>query len=256
MKLSTRAIERGLCSAIDHVLLHRSRTSHSCRCGYRIVWNELEPGQCPECDEATLKALPQADQFRFDPLEHRYFLGQRELPAVSRILDAVFPWEGPVDNFYLNRGTAVHLACELDDLGELDEDKLDEELWPYLEAWRSFRKSSGFVPDPDGIEQRRYHAWLFYAGTIDRVGRLRSGRKIVIDIKTGGKYPRYRLQLAAYVNLLSNPMDYLRGSVTLDPDGSPSFDEYPPLTTQEGAEDLAIFRSVLNLYGFKKKYGI
>jgi PD-(D/E)XK nuclease superfamily len=252
MRHSTRAIKRDLCAAIDHVLLHRSRTSHSCKCGYRMVWNEIEPGQCSECDEALLRTtLLQADQFRFDPLEHRYFLGQRELPAVSRILDVGFPLDIADVRLMAARicGTAVHLACELDDLGELDEDKLVEELWPYLEAWRSFRKSSGFVPE--AIECRLYHKSLFYAGTIDRIGRLRSGRQIIIDIKTGGKYARYRVQLAAYVNLLDNPMDYLRGSVTLDPDGSSSFDEF---SRESFPEDLAIFRSCLNIHNFKLKY--
>ena len=254
MRATTKAVEHDLCAAIDHVLLHRSRTSHRCKCGHRMIWNEVESGECPECDEALMRAtLPQDDGFRFEPEQHRYFLGQRELASVTRILDAVFPINVH-ESFLIAsriRGTAVHLACELDDLGELNEDRLDEELRPYLEAWRSFCKASGFVPD--GVECRRYHKFLFYAGTIDRVGLLRSGRKIVIDLKTGGKYPRYRLQLAAYVNLLDNPMDYLRGTVMLYPDGSFSFDEYPPLTTQEGAEDLAVFRSCFNIYNFKLK---
>jgi hypothetical protein len=252
MKPRTKAVEHDLCAAIDHVLLHRSRTNHQCRCGYRMVWNEFEFGQCPECDEALLKAtLPQNDELRFDPLEHRYFLGQRELPSVSRILDVGFPVDVPESLLIASRirGTAVHLACELDDLGELDEDKLDEELWPYLGAWRSFKKSSGFVPE--AIERRLYHKSLFYAGTIDRIGRLRSGRQIVLDIKTGGKYARYRVQLAAYLNLLDNPMDYLRGSVTLDPDGSSSFDEF---SRETFPEELAVFRSCLNIHNFKLKY--
>lgn len=35
-------------------------------------------------------------------------------------------------------GTAVHRACELDDLGELDEATLDARLAGHLHAWRSF----------------------------------------------------------------------------------------------------------------------
>jgi hypothetical protein len=190
------------------------------------------------------------DEFFFDPEEHRYFLGRRELPNVTRILQAEFPWKGPVDQFYLDRGTAVHLACELDDLGDLDESTLDQALWPYLHAWRAFRKHTGFLPDPDGVERRLYHPDLKYAGTIDRVGLLPSGRRMVLDIKTGGKYPWYGPQLAAYVNLVSyqksNPGDYRRGSVTLDRDGCYSFTEFP-----DYYEDLVVFRSCLNIYRFK-----
>ena len=67
---------------------------------------------------------------------------------------------------------------------------------------------------------------LLYAGTIDRVGWL-GGRRFVIDIKTGGKYPWYRLQLAAYANLLDDPLQYSRAPVTLYDDGSFVFDEFP-----------------------------
>jgi hypothetical protein len=197
------------------------------------------------------------EEFFFDPEEHRYFLGRRELPSVTTILDVAFPWEGPADDFYRNRGTAVHLACELDDLGDLDEATLDPTLRPYLEAWRAFRKRTGFVPDPDGIERRLYHPGkgIEYAGTIDRIGLLPSGRRIIIDIKTGSRYPWHRLQLAAYVNLVSyqdsNPGDYQRGSVTLDRDGCFSFNEF---SREEYPVDLAVFRSCQNLYNFKLKH--
>jgi hypothetical protein len=52
----TKAVERDLCAALNHLLLHRSRTSHRCKCGQRIVWGPvLEPGECPECDEVGLE---------------------------------------------------------------------------------------------------------------------------------------------------------------------------------------------------------
>jgi putative phage-type endonuclease len=53
MKPRTKAVERDLCAALDHLLLHRSRTSHACKCGYRTVWGEIESGECPECNELT-----------------------------------------------------------------------------------------------------------------------------------------------------------------------------------------------------------
>jgi hypothetical protein len=53
MKLRTKAIERDLCAALDHLLLHRSRMLHSCRCGYRIVLGDIESRECPECSEVA-----------------------------------------------------------------------------------------------------------------------------------------------------------------------------------------------------------
>lgn len=52
-RLTSKAVERDLCAAIDHVLLHRSRTSHSCKCGYRMVWGLVEAGDCPQCGEVS-----------------------------------------------------------------------------------------------------------------------------------------------------------------------------------------------------------
>jgi hypothetical protein len=47
----TKAVERDLCAAIDHLLLHRSRMLHSCRCNYKIVLGHIESGECPQCSE-------------------------------------------------------------------------------------------------------------------------------------------------------------------------------------------------------------
>jgi hypothetical protein len=50
-KPTNKAVERDLCAALDHLLLHRSRTNHTCKCGYRTVWGEIESGDCPQCSE-------------------------------------------------------------------------------------------------------------------------------------------------------------------------------------------------------------
>ena len=189
------------------------------------------------------------EELRFEPGEHRYFLGQRELASVTTILNAVFPFEY-TDQEALDRGTRVHKACEFDDLDDLDEASVYEKDWPYLEAWRAFRKQTGFIPDPEGIECQRYHPSLFYAGTIDRIGRI-GPRRFVIDLKTGGKHPRYKLQVAGYANLLANPLDYHRGIVALDRDACFSFTEFP---REEFPGDLAVFRSCLNIFNFKLKH--
>jgi hypothetical protein len=51
MRHTTKAVERDLCAAIEHLLLHRSRMLHSCRCGYKIVVGDIESGDCLECSE-------------------------------------------------------------------------------------------------------------------------------------------------------------------------------------------------------------
>src|SRR5262245_18923901 len=57
MKSRTRRAERDNCTAMYHLLIHRSRTSHRCQCGYRTVWGEVASGECPECSET----MPEGD---------------------------------------------------------------------------------------------------------------------------------------------------------------------------------------------------
>jgi hypothetical protein len=201
----------------------------------------------------VLASTLHAPIFRFDEIEHRYYLGDEELPNVTRILAASFPFNARRDlaDEACERGTIVHKACELDDLGVLDETTLEPEFWPYLQAWRAFRNQHGFTPDPDGIEVRRYHPQRKYAGTIDRIGRMRSGRHMVIDIKTGDRYAHYQLQLAAYVFLLENPFEYHRGLVFLNFDGSFDLEEY----SKDGVHhDIGYFHSAHNVYKFKLEH--
>jgi hypothetical protein len=59
-KPRTKADEHNLCAAIDHLLLHRSRKIHSCKCGYRVVLDDIKSGECPECSE-MLPTLEEGD---------------------------------------------------------------------------------------------------------------------------------------------------------------------------------------------------
>jgi hypothetical protein len=201
----------------------------------------------------VLASTLHAPIFRFDESEHRYWLGDEELASVTTILAASFSFNARKEVAEVARelGTIVHKACELDDLNDLDESTLEPEFRPYLEAWRAFRKEHGFTPDMEGIEVRRYHPQWKYAGTIDRVGRMRSGRHMVLDIKTGGRYAHYQLQLAAYVFLLDNPFDYHRGVVVLNSNGSFDFEEYSKDSVHQ---DIGFFRSAHNVYKFKREH--
>ena len=85
--------------------------------------------------------------FVFDPEAHVYSVGDRVLPSVTEIVDSAGLWPfGKADedpNYYMERGRMVHLACELDDEGTLDESTLDETTGPRLEGWRRFKRESG-----------------------------------------------------------------------------------------------------------------
>lgn len=142
----------------------------------------------------------------FDEAEHRYFYEGVEVPGVTSILAPLQDFSCvPRDVLSAASafGTAVHKACELDDLEVLDEEQLDPELAPYLAAWRRFCRD--YEVDWIGIEQQVFHPQLRYAGTLDRRGTLRQDPRrefrvrAIVDIKSSVQlYPAVGPQLAAY----------------------------------------------------------
>jgi hypothetical protein len=110
-------------------------------------------------------------------------------PSVTGILKA----EGFIDTSFYNEygrmmGQFVHKATYLDDQGELDEESLDPVIAPYVEAWRRFRRESGFTPIVS--EKPRINIDLFYCGTPDVIGEFPSGSltRGVVELRNDGTY--------------------------------------------------------------------
>lgn len=191
----------------------------------------------------------------FNEEDHSYHWSGRPVPSVTQVLAPVVDLSAvPPDILSAAAafGTAVHKACELDDLGVLDEAALDAPLVPYLDAWRRFSYEHSVIWDH--VEKRLYHRTLRYAGTADRIGRV-DGVPSVVDIKTSATlYPSVGLQLAAYERAISaDPLlDSVsqRISVRLKPDGS-----YEMHAHQE-PDDFAVFASLLTLRNWCRKNSI
>ena len=131
-----------------------------------------------------------------DETTHLYTLGDRKLISVTQgisILD--IRWKDP---WYLTRGKYIHKATELYDRDELDEDRLDPQIRPYLEAYVKFKSDTGFLVRL--IEHKLYHPQYLFAGRIDRTGIL-NGVEDLIDIKSGVKVDTDELQGAGYWEL-------------------------------------------------------
>lgn len=200
--------------------------------------------------------MDQQPELIFEPGAHRYFLGERELPAVTRIMEDA----GIVDFSRVKpdiletarqRGTAVHVACALYDQGTLDYASLADESYGYLAAWILFRHQTGF--EPSIIEKRLCTQFHGYAGTIDRAGSMSKAKTpAIIDIKTGlpgDDAPG--IQLAAYECLMKEAdllgSRFRRIAVHLTPDGKYRMEPH------ENPNDFPVFLSALTLYHYKRR---
>lgn len=122
----------------------------------------------------------------FEAEGHRYGNG---LESVTGILKA----EGFIDTrFYddwsRDKGSMVHLATHYDDIGELDEDTLDPVIVPYLEAWRKFKRESGFIVEQSEVPMMS--TVYQYAGTPDVIGHFPTGclKRAAVELHDDGSY--------------------------------------------------------------------
>lgn len=180
----------------------------------------------------------------FDEATHTYRFGGQVVPGVTSILKPLTNYDSvpaSVLDAASQFGKAVHRACELDDLGELDEATLDDALLPYLQAWRKF--SADYAVKWEVIETPMYHQVLRYAGTADRIGKVK-GLSAVVDIKTTYELmPTNGPQLAAYAALHDPQMGFLlnRIGVQLKADGTYVAKPY------KDPSDWPVFASLLTL---------
>lgn len=173
-----------------------------------------------------------ATYLEYSDRDHAYYADGRKMQSVTQILDAA----GHISSYCKDeearyRGTMIHeLTCEEDTRREpLDLRSIDPAYRGYIRAWRSFKKSVGFVPQL--IEQRVDCPDYGYAGRFDRLGS-RSGKTLLtmLDIKTSktGLVPEYaRLQLAAYCYAFNSNRVFERMAVSLMPTGKFTIKVYP-----------------------------
>jgi len=180
-------------------------------------------------------------EFRLE--DHSYWLDGVRLPSVTTILKA----EGFIDaafydEYSRDRGSMVHLACHLDDMGDLDESSVDPVIKPYLKAYRSFKEQSGFIASIS--EEPMASATYRFAGTPDKIGSFKDITCAIIDLKTGSVAPWASLQLALYQVLVGSP--YKRYSLQLTKDGKYRLKEY------KDRQDRAVALSAVACWWWKK----
>lgn len=152
----------------------------------------------------------------FDEATHTYLVDGEEVPSVTTILQplsmrsysAVNP---SVLEYARNRGTAVHEALEIYDLG--GELEVVPETEGFIRAYLEW--SQIYRPKWTGVEQIVYNNRAGYIGTLDRIGYLNGMELAIVDIKTSQPTKEALVsvccQTFAYAYAYTNE-DYITGS--------------------------------------------
>lgn len=189
--------------------------------------------------------------FRFDDASHTYWLGDRVLPSVTQVIGPLTDWsQVPPDVLERKRrfGTAVHKACELDDLGQLDEGGTHPEVMARVRAWRAYLAASHARVTAVEAELRNHHPRLGFAGTPDRLVEI-DGESWLVDIKSSDLASRsWGVQLAGYQLLLEGTSYTInrRASVRLKEDGDFRVDVF------RNPNDELCFRACLAVHQWKE----
>lgn len=145
--------------------------------------------------------------FRFDPVNHEYFLNDVQVPSITQMLeDCCY-----IDDTYFTaecaeRGTMVHRLTADYDLGAIEQPASVENIWKgYLLAHVAAMRGMG-RPAWTSIEQALCHPALRYGGRPDRVGKV-WGAVSVVDLKTGGTYDWHGIQTALQAILVASEVN-------------------------------------------------
>jgi hypothetical protein len=153
----------------------------------------------------------------FDKILHQYYWDGRVIPSVTQVigLTDLINLDGIPQAILANagqRGTYVHDATELLDKNVLDWSSIeDEDYIGYVRAWQRF--TTKHVKEIIEIEKRvccfDKNEKPLYAGTLDRIVKLKDKRTALIDIKTARTLNQEAagLQLAAYRKAYNNHID-------------------------------------------------
>ncbi len=187
--------------------------------------------------------------------EHVYRWDGKPVPGVTELLSLLKDFAGISAEVLAaagERGTDVHTACEFDDKGTLDEDTLTDEVWPYLEAYRLFKREH--KPEILANEQFVYHPLFRYAGQLDRVLGFKFASypfdAWTVDLKTTLKLNDVMgLQLAGY-DMAFGPNNGKRGRAILHllRDGTYKF------VTFQDPNDARMFTSLITIYNWRKEH--
>ena len=137
-----------------------------------------------------------AKEFRYYPKKHLYTINGRPVPSVTQIIRGIFgEFNNPNAEWYMQRGSAVHLAIHLEINNKLDWNTVDPRITGYINAFHKFLKETGYKTHIS--ECQMFSKQLQFAGTADVVLKDEKDKLILADFKSSID-PVVDLQLGGY----------------------------------------------------------
>lgn len=177
--------------------------------------------------------------------DHIYRVDGMKVPSVTQLLKEFgFYGENMLRFADPTFGSAVHLACQYDDAGTLDESSLDESVRLRLVQWRKYKKENYVYV---ALNEKPLYSKSGFCGTPDKVNKIGISN-YVDDIKTSKiRSLATKVQLVMYKRLAKEngfPIHGCREIVLTDD----SYEIIPHDTTKEAR----IMNSMLNIHYYKK----
>jgi hypothetical protein len=180
------------------------------------------------------------NKLNFEKETHIYTVNNKTIPSVSKIVNEVVGLPYIADEWYLQRGNAIHKALALYIQGKLNENSIDERIQAYVENGKKAIKDLHLIPTL--IETPLYHKTLNFAGTPDLLSDT-----ILIDWKTNHS-DNSEIQLGGYILLLEDNKMNVKKAYEISLEGQTySICEYKVSRCK------SLFISVLNIYNWKKE---
>lgn len=185
----------------------------------------------------------------FNAEAHEYTVAGVRVPSVTQVLRDCYDFSRVAPDVLAAKaelGEAVHLACELDDAGDLVEDSVHARVRPYLDAYRLFKSHKR--TEVIATEQIVHHPRLAYAGKLDLLTQF-DGARWLIDWKTPiAISPAVALQTAGYAGALpGGSAGIRRAALQLKADGTYRLHEFTD------PNDWPTFVAMLTVYRWKQR---
>ncbi len=184
----------------------------------------------------------------FDENTHVYKIDGRQVPSVTQVIKNLFPfYEKKMADWYMQRGSAVHLAIHLMTDNRLEWGSVDPRILGYLHAFQKFCVETNYLPSLSEI--RMYDGIIQFAGTADILLVDNEGRLILADIKSTIT-PVVNIQLGGYSCLWHKNFKrklFQLCAIELDNSGGYKIKWVENIKTAE-----RLFLSCLQIYNFKQ----